>query len=264
MQSKIYLGTIALEPNRWSSRTPSIDVLQWMDRAAENGFDGVELWEPHYVQASPEVQNKLYEQRAQTAVFNSYLLPEFGTEASWERLAEICRRLDVRGLKFNFGRDETRIQEYVTVLSSVRKHFPNELAFLCECHPGTVAEQPEGARSVLSAAGLEDVGIICHPFLIGVAKLTRWLDAFGSRVQHMHVQMRDAERRIIRLRDKPEYVKRQIALLHERGYAGAWTVEFVYGTASPNDIPDALFTEACEDRDVLASTLLGLNPSGER
>ncbi len=264
MQSKIYLATIALEPNRWSSRTASIDVLQWMDRAAGSGFDGVEVWEPHYVQASPEVQDKLYEKRGQTVIFNSYLLPESGTEASWERLAEICRRLEVRGLKFNFGPDETRIQEYVTVLSTVRKYFPDELGFLCECHPGTVAEQPEGARSVLSAAGLEDVGIICHPFLIGEAKLTRWLDIFGPRVQHMHVQMRDAERKIIRLRDKPEYVNRQITLLHEHGFEGTWTVEFVFGTASPSDIPETLFTEACKDRDVLATTLRVSKPSGDR
>jgi sugar phosphate isomerase/epimerase len=133
--------------------------------------------------------------------------------------------------------------------------FPPSVRFLCECHPGTIAEQPEQALSLLSRPGLEDVQIICHPFLVGAPKLERWLEAFGPRVAHMHVQLRDDERAVIRLGDKRPHLQAQVELLARFGFRGSWTIEFVHGTGTQNDEPDYLFSQACEDRTLLESLL---------
>ncbi len=249
------LGTIALEPNRWSSRTPSIDTPRWIERAVAHGFSGVELWGPHYDKADPATRESIDGLRSSVAVYNTYLVPETGSDAAWKACAATCRRLQVRALKYNFGADESRSAEYVEVLNRVRQYFPPSVGFLCECHPGTIAEQPEQALSLLSRPGLEDIQIICHPFLIGAAKLKRWLDAFGNRVAHMHVQLRDNERAIVRLDDASPYLRSQTETLVRNGFHGTWTIEFVHGTGTANDEPEHLFAQACSDRDVLVALL---------
>ena len=50
--SFIYLASIALEPERWSSRRPSFAFSEWCPAAREAGFDGIELWEYHYTLAA--------------------------------------------------------------------------------------------------------------------------------------------------------------------------------------------------------------------
>ncbi len=255
MQTPIYLGTIALEPNRWSTRVPSIDASVWTDRATGSGFDGVELWEPHFRDADADVQARMRERRDAVAIFNTYLLPENGTDEAWAQCADTCQQLEVQAVKFNFGRDRERSAEYVSALRRVQRFFPPEIQLLCECHPGTVAEQPEDALALLSEPGLEHMQIICHPFLIGEAKLERWISCFGSRIGHVHVQVRNENREIIRVKDRMDHVRRQISLLSQHGYAGSWTVEFVYGTSGADDVPELLFQRACEDRSVLASVL---------
>lgn len=262
MEEAVYLGTIALEPNRWGSRTPSIDTPRWIEHAAAHGFSGVELWGPHYDKADPSTRERIDSLQSSVAVFNTYLLPETGNDAAWQSCAETCRRLQVRALKFNFGADEARSAEYVDVLDRVKKMFPPSVSFFCECHPGTIAEQPELALSLLSRPGLEDVQIICHPFLIGAPKLERWLEAFGSRVAHMHVQLRDDERAVIRLCDKRPYLQSQAELLARYGFHGSWTIEFVHGTGTENDQPDYLFAQSCEDRDLLVALLSSASAGG--
>ena len=45
---KIYIGTILLEVNRWTAgKEPSYLVSEWVERFAEAGFDGMELWQFH-------------------------------------------------------------------------------------------------------------------------------------------------------------------------------------------------------------------------
>lgn len=46
--ARVLIGTILLEPNRWKpGKLPSFRVSQWLDRFADAGFAGVELWENH-------------------------------------------------------------------------------------------------------------------------------------------------------------------------------------------------------------------------
>ena len=55
----IYLSTVCLEKNRWGRREPSFKVSEWTQRLAEYGFDGIELWEFHYLLADDAEKAKL-------------------------------------------------------------------------------------------------------------------------------------------------------------------------------------------------------------
>jgi len=52
---QVLLGTVLLEPNRWGQIDPqrrsTLDVVDYLDRITEVGFDGIEIWEDHFIEA---------------------------------------------------------------------------------------------------------------------------------------------------------------------------------------------------------------------
>ena len=55
----IYLSTVAMEKNRWSTHQPSYEVSAFLPRLFRDGFRGIELWENHLFLASEAEQQRL-------------------------------------------------------------------------------------------------------------------------------------------------------------------------------------------------------------
>ncbi len=57
----IFLGTVLLERNRWAKdgRRSSVQVSDWTQRAHDDGFDGLELWEDHVNLATEDERERL-------------------------------------------------------------------------------------------------------------------------------------------------------------------------------------------------------------
>lgn len=272
----IYLASIALEHQRWSTRTPSFRVSRWCPSIHEAGFDGIELWEYHYTLASPEEKTSLEQVcasgKAETArshdsgshvppsgtaipVFNTYLLPHIHALDEWRTVFSACGRLGARALKFNLGGDSGQEGEYREALAEILRIKPAGLTLLCECHPGTIVEQPDQAARFFADERFSGIRFICHPFLIGNAKLRRWLEALGAGVTHVHTQMRDESGVMLPLSTRRGYVREQLETLLEWDFRGSISVEFVEGTKSEQDEPGYLFESAKADLAVLRETL---------
>lgn len=266
----IYLASIALEPQRWSSRTPSFRVSLWCSSVREAGFDGIELWEHHYSLASPEEKTALeqicadgYSSNAAPAeepgsgipVFNTYLLPHINSLDEWRAVFSACGRLGSRAVKFNLGKDPEQEREYGDALAEILQIKPAGLTLLCECHPGSIVEQPDQAARFFADERFSEIGFMVHPFLIGNAKLRKWLDALGAGVMHVHTQMRDESNRMIPLSKRPQYIRDQLETLVESGFRGSISVEFVEGTKSEQDEPGYLFESAKADLATLRDAL---------
>lgn len=244
----VYLASIALEPNRWSTRSPSFPLSEWLSRISTAGFDGVELWEYHLTRTTSDEQDVLYSQNSvPIPVYNTYVLPVAESRAAWGRVAEDVRRLGCSAVKFNLGGDPKRAAEYRDVVRDLAAEFAGNATLLCECHPGTIVEQPDEAAGFFEAEGLEDVRFIVHPFLIGSKKLRRWINALGSRIVHIHSQMRSDDDRMLLLEERRDAVRGQLGILLESGFEGSLSIEFVERTRTACDQPERTFETAIAD-----------------
>lgn len=235
----INLGTILLEPSRWARpKRATYAVIDWADRIRKAGFDGIEVWELHALNAALSSR--------QPIIFNTYC--GFDDESSSERWMawQAATGFRARGVKFNVGGDEERLEEYGRNLHKWIDKLPNTIRPLCECHAGTVVETPTAARVFFDAAGV-DCGIIVHAFSDTEERLREWLTLFGSSVELVHVQLRDDAGRFIRLDEAPELAKRRISILRDAGFTGSYTLEFTKGTGTADDRPEVLWEHALSD-----------------
>ncbi len=271
----VYLASIALEPERWSSRRPSFAFSEWCPAALEAGFDGIELWEYHYTLADEQERESLEQALARRAadrslagrelsaawpappVFNTYALPTRHDRRRWSETIAASAKLEAAGIKFNLGVETARSGEYRDVLLELLSSLPAGIELWCECHPGTIVEQPEAAARFFESPGLEAVRFIIHPFLIGPAKLRRWFDALPGRITHTHCQMRDDDGHMLALASRPDYVAGRLDELRELGYTGSFSIEFVEGTGTTRDRPSHTFAAAVSDLRTLRTMLSG-------
>lgn len=247
MDWPIYLGTIALEKNRWTSRMPSIKVSEWTQEAEAAGFSGLELWEPHFHEADEAEREQLTQLSLPISVFNSYCTFEDETVAVRERAVNSVAALGAHGIKFNVGKDPSRSKEYAANIQAFSEALPDATRLLCECHPGTIVETPAAARDFFASIALGRYTIILHPLLIGPAGINDWYDRLGDRIGHCHLQMRNERNEFIALRDRPDYVEACIESLGSQGFSGSLTIEFVRGTRSEGENARELFDEVIED-----------------
>jgi sugar phosphate isomerase/epimerase len=246
----IYMGTILLDVNRWKrpEKTPAYRVSEWVDRFREAGFDGMELWQYHATRCGEEERGRLRACGWPPAVFNIY--PKF-TDDEMDEVAELSAlagELKAGGVKFNVGAEPERRAEYLANLRRWREMLPEGVRPMCECHPGTVIEEPAEARRFFDELGSEGWEIIVHPFS-RVESLEEWLKFFGPAVTHAHLQMRDGreERRIVRFDSRPEVTRRAADLLGEYGFEGSCTLEFAEGTGAADESIERLFATALDD-----------------
>lgn len=244
MKRPVYIATVSLERNRWGSRQPSFAVSDWLPRFAADGFDGVELWENHFLAADAAEQERLVAAAAPVAIFNSYVGFADADAAARERAAVAIAYLSARAVKYNVGAEATRLAEYRRNLLAWADRLPPGCRLLCECHPGTVLERVADAAAFFADLDPERFAIIVHVAgaLDGVGD---WFSSFGPRVRHLHMQLRGAETdpAVPANRDRMagcyDWIRAQ-------GYDGSASFEFTRGIGRQEQI-EALYANARAD-----------------
>ncbi|QHI70122.1 sugar phosphate isomerase/epimerase family protein [Tichowtungia aerotolerans] len=251
---KIYMATVLLDRNRWTEeRNPSVKVSNWLERFSADGFDGLELWSFHATYASEEEQARLEQSALPIRLFNSYAC--FDREDSAQETDVVAAiRFGARGIKYNIGSDPALRKTYLKQLAAWRERVPQNIQLLCECHPGTIIEQPVAARAFFDELGMDGHGIIVHPFS-RFDSLEEWLDLFGPDVMHAHMQMTDESGKLIRFDKRSDLAEQAIRIMQKKGYCGSYSLEFTEGVAAPGETPEMLYENARKDLSLLRSLL---------
>lgn len=247
---RVFIATVLLESNRWKAgKEPTYRVSDWLQRFAAAGFDGIELWENHALKASQEEVERLANAMPPVLIFNTYAT--FGPEADplREQAAQLATQLNVDGIKFNVGSDPALFDVYVERVLEWRRTVPEHIRPLCECHPGTVLEQPEQAAKAFSRWREAGIGAIFHPFNLDADSLKSWFDHLGDAIVHAHVQL-NRDGRMQSLSSHREYVAANVQLMRAHGFTGSFALEFTAGIGAGESM-EQLFANACDDMKVL-------------
>ncbi len=253
----IYLGTVALEPNRWGlvsgDRRPLLRPSDWLEGARVAGFDGIELWENHLLCATPEDVAAVLGSEVPLRIFNSYASLEDEADTAREAIASWVRRSGCEAVKYNVGGDAANAERYADRLRSWSEVLPEKVRLLCECHAGTAAEDPAVAARILEAAGPpERFAAIVH-----LGDEPDYVDelfaALGTRIRHVHVNF--LRQGAPQLEEIEADVRERIAALARHGFSGSWTIEFVSGVGTERDRPADLLAAAVRDLAVLREAL---------
>ena len=247
-EHKIYMATVALEPNRWGSKESSFPVSEWMDRFDEDGFDGVEIWDNHYLKASADEQSRLAE-KAPIAVFNSYVGFDDASAKARQQTAQAITKCGSWGIKYNFGYNTDLVEEYTRNLLEWEKSLPPHCVLLCECHQGTPLETVEAAKAVFDQLDPERFALIVHLAMDGSRD---WFEAFGKRIKHVHIQLRDD----VSDPSKPEgreALRTSIARTLENGFEGSFSLEFTRGIGKDEKIEELYANASSDLREIKAA-----------
>ena len=245
----IYLGTVLLEVNRWGkNRQPTFKVSEWTQRLADDGFDGLELWENHALLADEEEVERLRSGPCPVKIFNAYDTCDPDTGPTRKRIAEAAVFLGAEGMKYNFGKNPGLLDKYIENLQAWKKLFPESFRFLCECHRGSGME--DEALAARTFHRLEGPGFeaIIHGIDNDEATLRKRFAAYGKRITHIHANL--SAKGLI----TEDALRRRIDLLHELGFCGSYTLEFTEGVRDGLTI-DELYRNALRDFKLLRSCL---------
>jgi len=242
---KIYLGTIALEKNRWSSRVPSYLVSEWLPKIKAAGFDGLELWENHVLQ-SPGEAEKLKNSGVPIAIYNHYGTFSNSPEdvAKREQAIEMINFLDAGAVKYNVGNDPALLPEYRENILRMADAINGTM--LCECHGNTLLEFNDEIVSFFKDLCPQKFQVMVHPF-IEPSLLDEKFELFGSRLSHIHSQLSGDSGERICLDRWPERVTACLDVMKKHNFAGNFTVEFTELTATPGENIHDLFTNTIRD-----------------
>jgi sugar phosphate isomerase/epimerase len=253
----IYIGSILLEPNRHKpGKEPSFAVSEWLERFRQAGFDGVELWENHAKLAPAEEVAALAAGPLPIAVYNTYAGMGAGEQSQRDSALDMVRVLRAGGVKWNFGRDASQRDEELRNAARWSASLPEGTLPICECHPGTIAEEPAAAAELLGRLEPVPQRAIVHAFTAH-ERLREWFQRLGPMISLVHVQLRDAENRFLRLDRESRLVRETVDLLRELGFGGAFTLEFTEGCNTPDETMEALWENALRDLEFVRACLAG-------
>jgi len=259
-----YLGSILIERNRWkggAERVPSIDLAQLAPAIQAAGFDGLELWDRHFLMGTAAQREFLCSGQLPVRIYNSYWLPYAADSEDARAARDAVRALShtLHGIKFNFGKPGEDLRAQIATLKEWAAELPDGVQLLCECHDGSLVETPEQAAAILDQFDAAQLGFIVHPLSFSYDMLERWFELCGPRVRHLHIQNRDrATKRWEGVDFETERVHHAIATLRRHGYSGTATFEFTRGTNTADDTPPTLLRNAANDlRHWKAATLAG-------
>ena len=254
--AKIYLGTVALEINRWSSREPSYLVSQWIEKIKTAGFDGLELWENHVLR-SPGEAEKIRASGLKVAIYNHYGTFSSSPDDVEKRkaAAQMVSLLGAGAVKYNVGSAPELTAQYKENVLAFADELPKDCVLLCECHAGTVLEANDAAEPFFDGLSPEKFGLILHPFA-SPGELTEKFKRFGSRIAHIHSQLTMPDGCRHCLEDWPERVLDAFDIMKSNGFKGNFTIEFTGLTASPDENIDGLFSNAVKDLGYIKETYL--------
>ena len=113
------------------------------------GTGGLELWENHASLIDAQEQVALDRTPLPVSVLNSYCTFDSDGAAGRQLAAELTERFGSAGVKFNFGGDLALSAQYQDHLSAWIQALPTGCRALCECHGGTVVEEPSRAAEIV-------------------------------------------------------------------------------------------------------------------
>lgn len=241
----ILLATVAIEPNRWTKeKRPSILVSEWLQRAKNDGFDGVELWENHVFGAAPEERRRLRDFTQGLRVFlNCYTTfskdEDNAVGHSPASVAEAAADLAARGVKFNVGDRASETRRYYANVAQWLSVLPDSTVPLCECHPGTILEKPADASAFFSSPEMDSVRFIVHPAKTAPGELEDWIGT--GRIAHAHIQSR-----AMPLEENSAAIAR-IRRLHSAVPEISYSIEFTSLTQAPDETPERSYAAAVRD-----------------
>ena len=262
-EGDIYLGTVAIEPQRWAGLVgdtepgPLVEVSAHLGHIAAAGFDGVELWERHLTEAGPDEVDRILASTPPVAIFNSYTSLDDPDPAGRDAVAAWVGRTGADGVKFNVGNDASSEGAYVERIAAWLDALPESTSLLCECHFGiSIAEDSTTAARIFDAAGPAGrLGAIVHTH-DDPDYLRSKFDAYGDRIRHVHVNFLDfANGGAPRLGEIRDDLEAKFELLRSLGFGGTWTIEFCHGLLTENDQAEFLVQQAIEDLGVLREVL---------
>lgn len=252
--TQFLVNTVLLEKNRWQTvQHPSILVSDWMDAIQSDGFDGIELWANHALKASDEEVNALSAHPLPIEIFNSYVSFEDSHERERAEVASIIQQLSPKQVKFNLGPSEALIDTYIENLKQWKDQLPEGCQLLCECHPGTVMEDPKKAKDLFSHLGNMNCKAIIHPFHENT-DLHTWFHHLGDRIAHAHVSLYKGGS-FYALEEAMEWSKDRVKDLKTHGYKGSFSMEFTKGTATEEETPEKIYAQALRDFSFLKKQL---------
>jgi sugar phosphate isomerase/epimerase len=230
---------------------PSFEVSPWIPRFKEDGFDGIELWEFHYTLASEEERERLVDASGDIPIYNSYVGFEDADAPARHVAIEAIKRLGVRGVKYNLGKDVAKLGEYRRNLLAWESQLPDACTLLCECHFGTVVEDPETIAAFFADLPSERFGVILH--LDPGAEMQSWFNALGPRIRHVHVQMRRPDGDPAVPENVPA-IQKAYADIVKNDFQGAITMEFSRGIGQEENIEE-IYANVCADLAFARSSL---------
>lgn len=236
----VYAGSIALEKNRWSSRVPSIYLPEWMGRFAADGFDGAEVWEEHYTSLNRDARRAVRDSGL-AIIFNAYCLFDGGLTDHHRRVAECITECGAVGVKYNIGAPETSLAAQTETFLQWVTLLPDHVRLLCECHQGTQMEEPVTAAAFFEPLDAKRFGAIQH-LSADDANATQQMEAYGSRIWHVHTQSRINDA-LIRLDDDPSVSEQRLQRVFRLPELCSITIEFTRDGATPEETYQNMFSD---------------------
>ncbi|MYL51821.1 hypothetical protein GLW08_00565 [Pontibacillus yanchengensis] len=248
--TNVLINTVLLEKNRWrEARNPSLEVSEWLSRFHVDGFTGIELWENHVLKASNQEIRRLEQSKLPVQVYNSYVRFDDGYETERLQAAKMIQRLQPQSVKFNLGNNTKEIDTYLKNLEYWASQLPSECQLLCECHPGTIMEDPRMAKDIFTELNNSKYKAIIHPFHKNT-DLQAWFDYVGARISHAHVSVFD-NGTFFTLEERSPFVRNRFDQLKRNGFKGSYSIEFTSGVATERESIELVYQHAVQDKDFL-------------
>ncbi|MFC0524887.1 hypothetical protein ACFFGV_15010 [Pontibacillus salicampi] len=245
------INTVLLERNRWNQgRIPSFAVSEWVNQFHKDGFTGIELWENHAAMAGKNEIEAIKNAPLPITIYNSYISLENNALEQRQNALEIIQLLQPSSVKFNMGGDIQRKEEYIKNLTEFHANLPDGCTLLCECHPGTIMEEPAQARAILEELSVP-CSVIIHPFHASTS-LSEWFEHTSDSITHAHVSL-FMKGEFYKLADKPSLIQERLNQLSRFGFQGTFSLEFTEGVATASESIIGLYTNAIEDKAYLES-----------
>ncbi len=268
MQSEpghIYLGTVAIEPNRWGLAEPGghplVRVSEWLPMIEQAGFDGLELWERHARSVPDEELEALVTSDLPIRILGCYDSWDDPDDSARAETAAWIERVGARGVKFNVGSDPDCIGDYTERLRRFEEMVPAGVRLLCECHFGTVAEDPALARAMFdTVAGTDRLGAIVHLHPMIRDEWSGPLGELGPRVRHVHVQLAEVPP-TTGVAELSEMLRPDVEAIRAVCPETTWTIEFSHGLwgfgrdDAADDHPAYILESARRDLEALRAAL---------
>jgi sugar phosphate isomerase/epimerase len=202
------LGTIALEPNRWTAlKEPRMDLIELLPAIRRAGFDQLEIWQNHIALRSLAAIRALKAKGDETGVGFTYIgvYPVFTAEGLEAReqeriLSDILDKAEILGtrrlkimLACGLRGGQATPEQLQMVVDRFgpwyREALSRGIRMAVELHGGTVFDPVEAGERFMQTHPELDFTICYQPYdFQDTEKALALADRFAGRISHLHLQ----------------------------------------------------------------------------